>query len=153
MIFLLCKSDIETCGFSDIIFASHARRENGTLTLSWTAAKSAVKHRVYFGTDSAAVLAATPSSTAVYKGEQSGSSYKVSGTTPLQTYYWRVDEVDANGTVTAGNVWSFKPGRVAFEGAEGYGRNAVGGRGGKVEEFLYCAPFDLFQEEFEFLYE
>ena len=110
----------------------HAPHESGALTLSWTAAKSAVKHRVYFGTDSAAVLAATPSSTAVYKGEQSGSSYKVSGTTPLQTYYWRVDEVDANGTVTAGNVWSFEPGRLAFEGAEGYGRNAVGGRGGKV---------------------
>ena len=110
----------------------HAPHESGALTLSWTAAKSAVKHRVYFGTDSAAVLAATPSNTAVYKGELSGSSYKVSGTTPLQTYYWRVDEVDANGTVTAGNVWSFRPGRVAFEGAEGYGRNAVGGRGGKV---------------------
>ena len=105
----------------------HAPHESGALTLSWTAAKSAVKHRVYFGTDSAAVLAATPSSTAVYMGEQSGSSYKVSGTTPLQTYYWRVDEVDANGTVTAGNIWSFKPGRVAFEGAEGYGRNALGG--------------------------
>ena len=113
----------------------HAPHENGALTLSWTAAKSAVKHRVYFGTDSVAVLEATSANSAtssIYKGEQSGNSYKVSGTTPLQTYYWRVDEVDANGTVTAGNIWSFKPGRLAFEGAEGYGRNAVGGRGGKV---------------------
>ena len=113
----------------------HAPHENGALTLSWTAAKSAVKHRVYFGTDSVAVLEATSANsatTSIYKGEQSGNSYKVSGTTPLQTYYWRVDEVDANGTVTAGNIWSFKPGRLAFEGAEGYGRNAVGGRGGKV---------------------
>lgn len=113
----------------------HAPHENGALTLSWTAAKSAVKHRVYFGTDSVAVLEATSANsatTSIYKGVQSGNSYKVSGTTPLQTYYWRVDEVDANGTVTAGNIWSFKPGRLAFEGAEGYGRNAVGGRGGKV---------------------
>ncbi len=113
----------------------HVPHENGALTLSWTAAKSAVKHRVYFGTDSATVLKATSANsatTSIYKGEQSGNSYKVSGTTPLQTYYWRVDEVDANGTVTAGNIWSFKPGRLAFEGAEGYGRNAVGGRGGKV---------------------
>ena len=113
----------------------HAPHENGAMTLSWTAAKSAVKHRVYFGTDSVAVLEATSANsatTSIYKGEQSGNSYKVSGTTPLQTYYWRVDEVDANGTVTAGNIWSFKPGRLAFEGAEGYGRNAVGGRGGKV---------------------
>ncbi len=113
----------------------HAPHENGAMTLSWTAAKSAVKHHVYFGTDSVAVLEATSANsatTSIYKGEQSGNSYKVSGTTPLQTYYWRVDEVDANGTVTAGNIWSFKPGRLAFEGAEGYGRNAVGGRGGKV---------------------
>ena len=113
----------------------HAPHENGAMTLSWTAAKSAKKHQVYFGTDSATVLKATSANsatTSIYKGEQSGNSYKVSGTTPLQTYYWRVDEVDANGTVTAGNIWSFKPGRLAFEGAEGYGRNAVGGRGGKV---------------------
>ncbi|WP_295053715.1 fibronectin type III domain-containing protein [uncultured Fibrobacter sp.] len=113
----------------------HAPHENGAMTLSWTAAKSAKKHQVYFGTDSVAVLEATSANsatTSIYKGVQSGNSYKVSGTTPLQTYYWRVDEVDANGTVTAGNVWSFKPGRLAFDGAEGYGRNAVGGRGGKV---------------------
>ena len=110
----------------------HAAHDNGALTLSWTAASSAKKHQVYFGTDSASVSKATTATTSVYKGEQSGTTYKVSDTNPLQTYYWRVDEVDANGTVTAGNVWSFKPGRLAFEGAEGYGRNAVGGRGGKV---------------------
>ena len=110
----------------------HAPHENGALTLSWTAAKSAKKHQVYFGTDSATVLKATASTADVYKGEQTAATYKVSDTNPLQTYYWRVDEVDANGTVTAGNIWSFKPGRLAFEGAEGYGRNAVGGRGGKV---------------------
>lgn len=110
----------------------HAPHENGALTLSWTAASSAKKHQVYFGTDSAAVLNATTSTSNIYKGEQTATTYKATNTNPLQTYYWRVDEVDANGTVTAGNVWSFKPGRVAFEGAEGYGRNAVGGRGGKV---------------------
>ena len=110
----------------------HAPHENGTLTLSWTAANGATKHQVYFGTDSASVSKATTATTSIYKGEQTATTYKVSDTNPLQTYYWRVDEIDANGTVTAGNVWSFKPGRLAFEGAEGYGRNAVGGRGGKV---------------------
>ena len=110
----------------------HAPHDNGVLTLSWTAASSAKKHQVYLGSDSAAVSKATTATTSIYKGEQSGTTYKISGTTPLQTYYWRVDEVDANGSVTAGNVWSFKPGRLAFEGAEGYGRNALGGRGGKV---------------------
>ncbi len=109
----------------------HAPHDNGALTLSWAAAGGATKHRVFFGTDSTSVAKATTSTTAIYKGEQSGTTYKVSGTTPLSTYYWRVDEVNGS-TVTQGNVWSFKPGRLAFEGAEGYGRNALGGRGGKV---------------------
>lgn len=109
----------------------HAAHTNGALTLSWTAANGAQKHRVYFGTDSLGVLNATTSS-AEYKGEQSGTTYALSQTTPLQSYFWRIDEVDGNGKVTAGNVWKFQPGRLAFEDAEGYGRMAVGGRGGKV---------------------
>ena len=113
-------------------FDMHAPHDNGSLTLSWAAAKSAVKHQVYFGADSAAVESATTSTMALYKGEQTGTSYKVTGTNVLTPYYWRVDEVGSNGSVTKGNVWKFQPGRVAFEGAEGYGRNAVGGRGGKV---------------------
>ena len=113
-------------------FDMHAPHDDGSLTLSWAAAKSAVKHQVYFGADSAAVESATTSTMALYKGEQTGTSYKVTGTNVLTPYYWRVDEVGSNGSVTKGNVWKFQPGRVAFEGAEGYGRNAVGGRGGKV---------------------
>ena len=34
--------------------------------------------------------------------------------------------------VTKGNVWKFRPRQLAFPGAEGYGRYAIGGRGGKV---------------------
>jgi hypothetical protein len=33
--------------------------------------------------------------------------YYVQGIQPGTTYYWRVDEIDAAGTVTAGDVWSF----------------------------------------------
>lgn len=109
----------------------HAASDNGILTLSWTAAKGASKHRVYLGTDSLAVSSAGDNS-AEYRGEQTTNTYKVSGTTPLESYYWRIDEVDASGIVTTGNVWKFQPGRLAFDGAEGYGRMAVGGRGGKV---------------------
>ena len=109
----------------------HAAHENGNLSLSWTAAKGAKKHRVYFGTDSLSVLEAGENS-AEYRGEQTETVYKVSGTSPLVPYFWRVDEVNAGGIVTAGNVWKFQPGRLAFDGAEGYGRMAVGGRGGNV---------------------
>ncbi|MBO5824560.1 MAG: T9SS C-terminal target domain-containing protein, partial [Prevotella sp.] len=45
---------------------------------------------------------------------------------------WRVDEIDASGNVTKGNIWKFKPRQLAFNGAEGYGRFAQGGRGGVV---------------------
>lgn len=120
----------------------HAAHNNGGLTLTWTAAKNAQKHQVYFGTDSATVAAATSAAVgssaapnaaaAEYKGEQTGTTFKIDGASPLNTYFWRVDEVDANGVVTKGDVWRFRIGRVAFDGAEGYGRNAVGGRGGKV---------------------
>lgn len=46
----------------------HANSESGKVTLSWTKANSAQKHRVYLGTDSLSVLNATESS-AEYKGE------------------------------------------------------------------------------------
>lgn len=35
----------------------------------------------------------------------------------------------------------------------GYNHNNRLGTNKPAEEFLYCEPFDLFQEEFEFLYE
>lgn len=37
-----------------------------------------------------------------------------------------------NGVVTRGNVWYFRPRQLAFPEAEGYGRFAIGGRGGVV---------------------
>ncbi len=109
----------------------HAAHDNGNLTLTWTGASGAQKHQIYFGTDSSQLVKANQKSTE-FKGEQTNTTYKVTGTTPLQSYYWRIDEVDANGVITPGNVWKFQPGRLAFDDAEGYGRMAVGGRGGKV---------------------
>lgn len=104
-----------------------------SLILKWDAPKNVVAHKVYFGTDKNAVETATESSKE-FKGKQSDKSFTVSDLYSGSTYYWRVDEIDSNGTVTLGNVWSFKPAQLAFPGAEGYGRYAVGGRGGKVIE-------------------
>jgi hypothetical protein len=50
----------------------------------------------------------------------------------MQKYWWRIDEVDANGILHKGKVWAFQPRHLAFPGAEGYGRYAIGGRGGVV---------------------
>lgn len=103
------------------------------IVLQWDASKNAVAHQLYFGEDQNAVANANESSKE-FKGKLTEKSFALSNLYSKSTYYWRVDEVDAKGEVTLGNVWSFKPAQLAFPGAEGYGRFAVGGRGGKVVE-------------------
>ncbi|WP_289657921.1 T9SS type A sorting domain-containing protein [Flavobacterium panacagri] len=110
----------------------HVELSSGGKLLQWTAAANAVSHNIYFGTDQNAVNNATPSSPE-YKGNQAlaNNSFQVNVLYTGATYYWRVDEVLANG-VEKGNVWRFRPAQLAFPDAEGYGRFARGGRGGKV---------------------
>ena len=108
-------------------FDDHAEADDGTITLRWTPSQVAVRHRLAFGTSYADVENAT---SYAYEGQQ--TSYAVGGLSPLQHYYWRVDEEEADGTVHKGKVWEFQPRRLAFPGAEGYGRFAIGGRGGVV---------------------
>lgn len=103
------------------------------LLLRWEASKKAVAHKLYFGTDKNAVENAVESSKE-FKTTSTETSFGVSDLYSGTTYYWRVDEVDANGELTPGALWSFKPAQLAFPGAEGYGRYALGGRGGKVVE-------------------
>lgn len=106
---------------------------DNNLVLNWQSSKDAVAHQLYFGTDKKAVSEATEKS-GEYKGKLTENKFDVGKLYSGTTYYWRVDEVDAKGEVTLGNVWSFKPAQLAFPGAEGYGRFAVGGRGGRVVE-------------------
>ena len=105
----------------------HYDCDNGSCTLQWTAGPTATKHRLFFGTDATEVENAT---TWQYEGTE--TSYTVSNLKTWNTYYWRVDEVEGNGTVHQGLVWSFRPRQLAFPEAEGYGRYAQGGRGGIV---------------------
>ncbi len=111
----------------------HVDAESGSVTLSWTAALAGdtVSRDIYFGTDSQSVLNATPASPS-FLGNQTTTSRVVPVTDPHATYYWRVDEIHADGETTKGTVWSFRPRTLAFPGAEGYGRFARGGRGGQV---------------------
>ena len=105
----------------------HAGTEEGTVTFSWTAPEGVVSHKMALGTDSAAVAAAT-----TYEYEGTTAQYVKSGLSSMQKYWWRIDEVDGNGQVHQGQVWTFQPCQLAFPGAEGYGRYAIGGRGGMV---------------------
>jgi len=80
------------------------------LPLSWSRGDKAVQHDVYFGTSKDAVANADASdTTGVYRGRQSASSY-----TPPEgvewgggPYYWRIDEVNNDGTISPGRIWSF----------------------------------------------
>ena len=69
---------------------------NRNKDLGWTAALGALSHNVYFGT-------ASPGAS---QGNQAGTTFDPGTMVSGQTYYWRIDEIDAFGTVT-GDVWSF----------------------------------------------
>ncbi|WP_051234621.1 pectate lyase family protein [Marinimicrobium agarilyticum] len=101
----------------------------GELRLEWTAAEGAVKQALYFGTDKTRVAEGDDS---VFVREQTQTYADLTGLYSLDDYFWRVDQIEADGTVTRGNVWRFRPRQLAFPDAEGYGRFAIGGRGGKV---------------------
>jgi hypothetical protein len=78
--------------------------------LTWSAGDNAKQHDVYFGTDQAAVKNATAAdTTGIYRGRQAQASFTPAETLGWGTgpYYWRIDEVQENGTVTTGAVWSF----------------------------------------------
>lgn len=110
----------------------HTDADGGELLLTWSPASANVKtHTLYISTDSTAVINADAGAKVADK-EYADTTYLLKDLYCLNTYYWRVDETDANGTVTEGKVWSFRPRHLAFPGAEGYGRYAIGGRGGVV---------------------
>jgi hypothetical protein len=73
----------------------------GVGLLSWVEGESAstVTHDVYFGTDS------TPDA-GEFQGNQAGTTFAPGALSAGTTYYWRVDQVNAQGTTT-GDVWSF----------------------------------------------
>ena len=85
---------------------------NPSVNISWTAGSGAVTHDVYLDADEAAVANATISS-GQFKGNQSGTTYTLGLLALGTTYYWRVDEVEADGTtIHKGNVWSFSIPRI-----------------------------------------
>jgi hypothetical protein len=91
--------------------------------LTWTKGDGASKHDVYFGVDQAAVTTAGLSDkSGVYRGRVGTTSF-----TPAESiewgkkYFWRVDEIGADGNVAAGVVWSFTvPDYLIVDNFEGY---------------------------------
>ncbi|MFC1603559.1 LamG domain-containing protein [Planctomycetota bacterium] len=79
-------------------------------SLMWSAGEKAVQHDVYFGTDQDAVQSADDSDTTnIYRDRQDTTSYVPPegvewGGGP---YYWRIDEYNADSTISKGRTWSF----------------------------------------------
>ncbi|MHC4356524.1 MAG: LamG domain-containing protein, partial [Planctomycetota bacterium] len=78
------------------------------VALSWTPGDDAAEHDVYLGTDADAVAAADATdASGIYRGRQAETTLATELLDFDAAYYWRVDEVAADGTVTAGKVWPF----------------------------------------------
>jgi hypothetical protein len=114
--------------------------------LTWTPAADAVSHELYLGTDSNAVAMATTASPE-FKGKLKSAAFPLPRLGHGTNYFWRVDEVDAAGQVTHGEVWRFRTRFLAFPTAEGYGRFAAGGRGGRVIEVTNLKDYDATRGE------
>lgn len=65
--------------------------------LKWSHGVSAVSSDVYFGTDGSPA----------FKTTTTGTSFDVGKLATSMTYYWQIDETDADGTIHIGEVWSF----------------------------------------------
>ena len=95
--------------------------EDTWATLGWRAGDTAVSHDVYFGGNFDDVDTGTGDT---FRGNQTATIFAAgfpgfpypNGLVPSTTYYWRIDEVEADGTtIHKGDVWSFT---ISFMGAE-----------------------------------
>ena len=86
--------------------------EDTWATLSWSAAENAVSHDVYMDDNFDDV---NDGAADAFLGNQVATYFVVGfpgfpypdGLVPGTTYYWRIDEVEADGTVRRGDIWSF----------------------------------------------
>jgi len=91
-----------------------------TTHLTWLPGYTAASHDIYFGDRFEDVNAGTPGT---FKGNQKAASFTHGVVLELgKTYYWRVDEVESNGTTKhKGHVWSFTVAtHVTVDDFEGY---------------------------------
>jgi hypothetical protein len=86
--------------------------EDTLAVLNWLPGLNAVSHDVYFGYNFADVNDGTGDT---FQGNQVEVYFTVgiagtpvpNGLVPGTTYYWRIDEVEADGTKNKGDVWNF----------------------------------------------
>ncbi|MBW7988615.1 MAG: hypothetical protein FVQ84_01130 [Planctomycetes bacterium] len=118
-------SEVELFGISFTAYgptpADGSYHEDTWASLSWTLGDTAVSHDVYFGDNFDDVDAGAEGT---FHGNQVAPSFVVGfpgfpfpdGLVPGATYYWRIDEIEADGTtVHKGIIWSFMiPPKTAY---------------------------------------
>ena len=128
------------------------------VSLTWTAGDTAATHDVYFSDNFDDVNDGTGDA---YRGNQTNTDFIAGfigfpypdGLVPGTTYYWRVDEIEADGTTLhRGNVWSFTiPPKTAYtpnpaDGAELVDLNVrlswAPGFGAKLHYVVFGEDFD-----------
>jgi len=99
-----------------------------TASLDWRPGREATSHKVFFGTDEAAVAAGTAAASTV-----STHGYTPASMTFGTKYFWRADEVSDAGAYE-GDVWSFTAQEFApIDDFEGY----TDSEGSRIYEFWF----------------
>ncbi len=108
--------------------ADGATGEFPGLVLTWMKGRDAASHRVYFGSDAAAVAGGAADAD---KGPADEPSFNTGALRASTTYYWRVDTINLDETVLQGDVWSFSTvdagpaGKITREWWSGIGGTAI----------------------------
>ncbi|MEN6576645.1 MAG: LamG-like jellyroll fold domain-containing protein, partial [Phycisphaerales bacterium] len=115
-----------------------AANVDASVVLSWVPGDTAVVHYVYFGTDPNLVAAGDAS---VFKEMVMTASYTPADIAWEATYYWRIDEMAADGTMYAGAVWTFTVAPQVATSLEAWQKAAAVGAPGffatNVEDGVY----------------
>jgi hypothetical protein len=111
----LSEEDLQAVMRGDPLLAGDPEPGRGAIVntreataLRWSAGDTAASHNVYFGQDRAAVSQADPNAP-TFQGNQAGTSFLLEGLVEFGggDYFWRIDEVESDGTVHQGYVWKF----------------------------------------------
>jgi hypothetical protein len=104
------------------------------LELNWMPGAQAASHRVYFGTgvDDLTLFAEVKGATSIVAPALERGL----------VYYWRVDELQPEGSVVTGDVWTFSPGGLVgwWKFDEGAGQRAADASGHGLDGTLVGGP-------------
>lgn len=111
-VLILYLAGVGWSGVSKPIPVDGAVHEDTWISLGWTAGSAAASFDVYFGDNFDDVKNGTGEAP---QGNQTTTSFIAGfigfpfpdGLVPGTTYYWRIDEIQTDGTIHTGLVWSF----------------------------------------------